>query len=149
MLPSATHPIQEIHLDISGPFVPTWDNKTYAVHFIDSFTAKSDIQLLETKGALAEALLGYKASIENHFSSQGYRVRHIRLDQAGENFANIVVSFCREQGIKLGPSQPYAPESNGLAERLVQEHWTRARVLMFGCELPKGLWGDALLTQTG
>lgn len=31
-------------------------------------------------------------------------------------------------------SPPYAPESTRLAERLVQEHWTRTRVLLYADE---------------
>ncbi len=89
-------------------------------------------------------MLQYKARVENHFAAKGYRVSDIRLDQAGENFSSIVVSFCRQQGINLAPSPAYAPESNGLAERPVQEHWTRTRVLMFGCDLPQELWDEAL-----
>jgi len=67
-----------------------------------------------------------------------------RLDQAGENFTRVVIQFCAAEGILLQPSPPYAPESNGTAERIVQEHWTRARVLLFASQLPNELWGEAL-----
>ncbi len=143
-MPAISQPIQEIHLDISGPFIPTWSDERFAVQFVDAFTAKWDIDLLKTKARLGDAPLHYKARVENHFFAKGYRVSDIRLDQARENFSSIVVSFSCQQGINLASSPAYAPESNGLAERLVQEHWTRARVLLFGCDIPQELWGDAL-----
>ena len=44
-----TAPLQQVHLDISGPFVPTLSQETYAVHFMESHTAKSDVYLLLKK----------------------------------------------------------------------------------------------------
>lgn len=32
----------------------------------------------------------------------------------------------------------------GTIERLVQENWTRARVLIFATNLPRNLWSEAL-----
>lgn len=46
--------------------------------------------------------------------------------------------------ISIQTSPSYAPESNGIAERLVQEHWMRALVLMLDSKLPQPLWGEAL-----
>jgi len=55
--PRVEHPIQEVHLDISGPFSVTIAGEKYAVHFIDAFTAKSHVSLLQSKGQLAQVLL--------------------------------------------------------------------------------------------
>ena len=132
-------PLQEIHLDISGPFIPALAGETYAAHFLESHTAKSDVVLLKARSELGKALIDYKKYSETHFASTGYRIQSLRLDQARENVKGEVASFCRQQGIHLNPSPPYAPESNGTAERIVQEHWTRARVLMFASKLPNNL----------
>ncbi len=42
--------MQEIHLDVSGPIVPTLTDELSAVHFVDAFTAKSDIDFVEVQG---------------------------------------------------------------------------------------------------
>ena len=68
----------------------------------------------------------------------------INTTQARENVKGEIEIFCKQQGIHLNPSPAYAPESNGTAERIVQEHWTRARVLIFASKLPSNLWGEAL-----
>ncbi len=51
------------------------------VHFVDAFTSKSDVDLLKTRAGLGDALLQYKARVENHFSAKGYRIKDIRLDK--------------------------------------------------------------------
>ena len=45
--------------------------------------------------------------------------------------------------IHLEASPSYAPKSNGVAERLIQEHWTRNRTLLFASNLPNIVWGEA------
>ncbi len=64
--------------------------KGFVVHFVDAFTAKSDIDVLKTKAGLGDALLKYKARVENHFAAKGYRVSDIRLDQAGRKLQYVL-----------------------------------------------------------
>lgn len=47
-------------------------------------------------------------------------------------------------GIEVKQSPTYLPASNGFIERLVQEHWTRTRVMMFGSELPQRLRAEEM-----
>lgn len=81
------------------------------MHFVDAFKANFDVYRPKTIAGLGDALLQYKARVENRFSSKVYRIRDIRIDKAGENFSSVVLSFCREEGIILAPSLPHAPES--------------------------------------
>lgn len=75
--------------------------------------------------------------MENKLLHRGYRLTQIRMDKAGENTTNELLQFCTENGIALELSPAYASQRNGAAERLVQEHWARTRVLMFDADLPK------------
>ncbi len=52
-------------------------------------------------------------------------------------------------GINLEPSPAYAKQSNSAAERLIQERWTRARVMLFACNLPNnfGMASDLVLIK--
>ncbi len=72
------------------------------------------------------------------------KMPNIRLDRPGENLSGIVIQFCNENGISIEPSPAYAPQSNGTAERLIQEHWTRARVMLMASSLPKFIWPEAV-----
>lgn len=47
-------------------------------------------------------------------------------------------------GIRMELSPAYAKQSNGDAERLIQEHWTRARVMLFAPNLTTHLWPEAM-----
>lgn len=71
-------------------------------------------------------------------------MRRISNDNAGKNLPNELMSYCREAGIEIKPSPAYESESNGLVDRLVQEYWKRALVLIFTTELPDTLWAEAL-----
>jgi len=139
-----TRLLELVHLDISGKVQPSIDGYIYTVAFLDDFTAKSDVKPLEKKSELFKALTEYKATSENQLQEYGYRLTNIRLDGAGENLSNDVKFFCQKQGIRIEPSPPYAPQINGAAERLIQEHWTRARILLFASNLPNNLWPQAI-----
>lgn len=78
----------------------------------------------------------YASYAQNTLLSVGYRIQRIRMDGVGDNMADELVYFCKKGNlIKTSPS--YGPESNGVAERLVQEQLTRARVPKFSTTLPK------------
>lgn len=95
----------------------------YALHFICSFTSKSDVALLYSRDRLFDSFKAYKMSSENHFARFGYRLLALRLDSAGEFVeSNKVHSYLKSHGIELDPSPTYTPQSHGMAERLVPEH---------------------------
>ncbi len=57
------------------------------------------------------------------------------MDHHRENLSKAVKEFCRNHGINLEASPAYAMEFNGAGERLIQEHWTRARVMLCASNL--------------
>ena len=137
-------PLAEIHFDVSGPFTETLGGNSYALQIIKPYTAKSDFFMIQKKSDVCQIVKEYSAHIENHFCHSRYKVQFLRCDRAGENLTDELKEYCANAGIEIKPSPAYAPESNGLAERLVQEHWTRARTIMFGTDLPEKLWGEAI-----
>lgn len=104
---SAAHPIKEILLDISGPFEPTWDNKTYALHFSDSFTANSDKYWFELRYSLCPRGINSISnarttwvvswvlieSVESHGTIRPFR--HLRQAQASfsKRATSLILSF--------------------------------------------------------
>ena len=135
-------PLELVHLDITGKLAtPSLGGCHYAVGFVDDFTAKTDVHFIKQESDLFISLKYYKDHSEN---LTGNRLINIRLDGAGENFSSNVTEFCMMNGIRLEPSPPHAPESNGVAERFMQELGTRARVLLFAANLPGNLWAEAM-----
>ena len=136
--------LELVRLDISGPVEPSLEKLQYTVEVLDDFTAKSDVYLLKARSELLDTFFEYKARSENELQDYGFRLTNIRMDRAGENLSNAVKEFCKHHGIGLEPSPAYAKQSNGAAERLIQEHWTRARVMLFASNLLNYLWPEAV-----
>lgn len=85
-----------------------------------------------TKAYLYKARVYYKQNSEN---VAGFFLTNFCLDCAEENTSSMVQETCRNFGIKLEFTPPYAPQSNGLAEGYIQELGMRAGVLLFGLQL--------------
>lgn len=135
---------EEIHYDLSGPITPSLGGNVYAAHFMEPTTAVSDVKFLKHKGELANQVRNYVAEVESRFSSRRIKFIRIRCNNAKENMPGDLMDYLMQNGIAVYNSPPYAPESNGLIERLVQEHWSRGRLLLFSSKLPQTLWAEAL-----
>ena len=81
---------------------------------------------------------------EIELKEKDFKLSKIRLDRARENLTSEIKSLCNKNGIKLEPYPPHAPQSKGATERFIQEHWTRARVLLFASNLPISQWPGAI-----
>ncbi len=141
---NTTRHLELIHLDISGPVESSLEGYRYTVVIVDDFTAASFGKTLKKKSELSQALGEFKHRAGLELQTYGIKLTSIRLERAGENFPNTVKEFCSDNGIHLEPSTACAPQSNGCAERFIQEHRIRARVLLFSSNLPKYLWPEAV-----
>jgi len=117
-----SQPLELVHLDISGPVKSSLAGNIFALSILDSKTSKSEVVLRKSKADLFEEFVDYKTKSEAEQFLRGLKLRNVRLGGAGENTSTAIQSFCRQHGIRLQYSPPYASESNGGAERLVQEH---------------------------
>ena len=100
--------------------------------------------MVSSKDKVCQTAKAYIAYVEKNFSTLRVRVRTLRSDRAGEKITSELQEYLANAGIIIKTSPPYAPVSNSLAERIVQENWTRARVLIFATYLPQNLWGEAM-----
>jgi len=135
-------PLELIHIDILGPITPpSLSGNKYALGIVDDRTAKTDVFFLPEKKDLTDHLINYQARSER---VTGFLLQNIRLDGAGENRSEIITNRARLSGISLDYSPPYAPQSNGIAERYMQELSLRGRVLLGGSKLEKNFWEEAM-----
>lgn len=139
------------HTDIAGPINPASTNrKTYMDVFLDDYSRMSMVYFLDRESEYFETLKGYQSLVENeqdfmaYTNAPGLRLFRIRLDRAGEHTSLDVHSYAMENGIVLEYSPPYGSQSNGVAERLIQELWKMARTLLHSTGLPTSLWGEAI-----
>ena len=73
-------------------------------------------------------------------------VKRVRSDNGGEFTSNEMVSFYDEEGILLETTCPHTPQQNGVVERKHRHLLETARALRFEANLPKGFWGECVLT---
>lgn len=91
---------------------------------------KTDVVPTEKKYDLNVVLISYINAVEAHFALEKYKITLIRSDKESENYSLELVSILDNWGIEIYFSLSYAPESNGFSKRLVQENWTKPRVLL-------------------
>jgi len=112
--PKATLPLEVIHSDVIGPLQRSYTNKRYILTFIDEFTRKSWIFLLESKAEIPKTIINFFIYLNNQFN---HTIKFFRTDRGTEYFNKKVLSYCKENGIVKTSSPPYNPQNNGIAER--------------------------------
>ncbi|RVW93973.1 Retrovirus-related Pol polyprotein from transposon TNT 1-94 [Vitis vinifera] len=76
------------------------------------------------------------------------KIQVLRTDNAREYYHNILGSYLLENGIVHQSSCIDTPQQNGVAERKNRHLMEVARSLMIASNVPKQLWGEAVLTAT-
>lgn len=140
----ASRTLEIIHSDLCGPIdPPTWDNKKYILTFIDDYTHKVIIYLLENKNETVGYFKEYVAEME---ANKNLKVAHLRCDNGGEYINTELTKFCKEKGIVLQKTIPHTPQLNGKSERLNRTLLEKTRALLFDSGLEKKFWGEAART---
>uniref|UniRef100_A0A6V7JW40 Integrase catalytic domain-containing protein n=1 Tax=Bracon brevicornis TaxID=1563983 RepID=A0A6V7JW40_9HYME len=139
-------PLFIIHLDACGPITPTtFDEKNYFVTFIDEFTHYTVIYLLKHKSEVLTVFHDYVLKVETHFNS---KIAYLYCDNGTEYLSNEFKNFCSQKGIQYHLTVPHTPQQNSIAERINRTLVEKARTLLYGANLGKELWGEAVLTAT-
>ena len=99
---------------------------------------------MKARNELCYDLIKYKTRAEDKLHERGYRILNITLDLDEENLTSEIKYSYNKEGIKLELASQKAPQSSGAAERRIQEHWSRTRVLPFAAKLPNSLWQEAI-----
>ncbi len=136
-------PLESIHLDISVPFESSLEGTCYTAVIVDESKAASFVKALK-KSELSNTIVEFKHCAEVELQIYGIKPKNTRLDRADEYLPNPVKEFCNNNSIYLEPSHACVPQSNGCAERLIPDHWTRALVVLFPSNLPKYLCPEAI-----
>lgn len=140
----ASRPLELVHTDVCGPITPTtWDGKRYFVTFIDDYTHFTIAYLISTKDEVYECLKEYYSMVCAGFGSS---VARMRCDNGGEYISRRCKEFCKEKGVVLEYTAAYTPEQNGRAERMNRTLVEKARSLIYESQLPKEMWGEAIMT---
>ena len=122
---------ERLYVDITGPFPLTggkWHksirNKMFWYGMSDEFSGKMISSYQYEKSKLVDMV----AETFEYFSGRGQKVKHIRMDNAGENQA--VEKLCKSKDITVEYTPPDTPKLNHMVERGFAIRWEGAKVLM-------------------
>jgi transposase InsO family protein len=141
---SASQPFYLIHSDVWGPSkIKTMSGKKWFVTFIDDHTRVCWVYLLEKKSEVEQRFKDFVQMIENQFQT---KIGILRSDNGTEYFNKYLSTFLVTKGIIHQSTCRDTPQQNGVAERKNRHLLEVTRAIMFSMNVPKYLWGNALLT---
>nr|GEX27830.1 zinc finger, CCHC-type [Tanacetum cinerariifolium] len=114
----------------------------YFITFIDDFSRYTYVYLWKSKDQAFETFKIYKAEVENQ---KGKKIQILKSDRGGEYFSTEFSSYCESQGLIDQRTTPYTPQQNGVAERKNKGLQDMINTMLVSANLPKNLWGEALL----
>lgn len=139
-------PFNLIHSDIWGPSrVLNVNGDRWFVIFVDDHTRVTWIYLMKHKSDLLHIFKAFLSLIQNQFNTS---IKNLRSDNGSEYMDKEMRKLLLEKGIHHQTSNVYTPQQNGIAERKHRHILSVARSLMFSMDVPKYLWGEAVLTAT-
>lgn len=137
----STRYLAKIHVDIGGPISPrTKGGFKYYITFLDDFSKELQVKLLRNREGLYKVL---EELIELSENQADTKVKRIHADN--EFKSKKIETYYTNKGIISTYSSPYSHEQNGGAERINRTLFNKVRALLIASNLPKFLWGEALL----
>jgi len=139
--PKATQILETIHSDVIGPIQKSATGKRYILTFIDEYSRKSWIFLLESKSIIPRTIINFFIYLNNQFN---YKIKNFHSDQGTEYNNKKVLNFCKENGIVKTFSPPYNPQNNGKAERFNYTIVNCAKTLLQWSKMDNKFWDYAI-----
>jgi len=106
--------LELVHSNLCGPIKPSSNGgKRYIITFIDDFSRKPWVYILQEKSKAFATFKSFKALVEKEASCQ---IKALRTDRGGEFISHEFVKFCEIHGIKRQLTAAYSPQQNGVCE---------------------------------
>ncbi|GBE88951.1 Retrovirus-related Pol polyprotein from transposon TNT 1-94 [Sparassis crispa] len=132
-----------IHSDVWGPArTETLGGKRYFTSFTDDATRWTDLYLLRVKSGTFSAYKLFEARLK---TQDGKAIKALQSDRGGEYLSQAFKDHLEVQGTISRLTVHDTPQHNGLAERINRTLPEHARAMLITAELPKSLWGEALM----
>jgi hypothetical protein len=133
-----------IHSDVCGSMpVKSLGGSFYYVIFIDDYSRKTWLYLLNTKDEVFNKFQEFKAKIENLTNK---KIKTLRIDNGGEYTSKEFVAFCKSAGIRRELIVPHNPQQNGVEERKNRSIEETVKALLNDQGLSMFLWGEETMT---
>ncbi|XP_057478145.1 retrovirus-related Pol polyprotein from transposon TNT 1-94 isoform X6 [Actinidia eriantha] len=136
-------PFMVIHSDVWASPIPSLKGHRWFVTFIDCFSRVTWVYLLKSKSEVFSCFKSFHAMVRTQFDSN---IKILRSDNGTEYIDTSFRAFLDDNGILFQTTCVGTPQQNGVAERKNRHLAEVARSLLFTMNVPKYLWGEAILT---
>ena len=109
----ASHPVERILVDTTGPFLENLIGNWYWIIVVDNYSLFSWNLFLKTKYQLPKKIEGF---FEN-MTSRGAPVKYLSYDNAREQQSKLQIA-CKKEKVTLEYTTPHTPQMNGVIERI-------------------------------
>ena len=131
-----------VHLDICGTITPISNGgKKYFITFIDDYSRKTWVYILQEKSEAFNVFKIFKARVENE---TGRTVKNLRTDCGGKYYSKVFADFCETSGIWKELTTAYTSQQNGVAERKNRTILNMVRSLLARGRVPKEFWPEVV-----
>jgi len=110
--------------------------------FTDDYSRYTSIELLKSKD---ETLNAYKTFAAWAQTQHNVKIKRLRSDRGGEYTSGDFTKFLQEQGTERRLTTHDTPQHNSVAESLNRRLLKRVRAMLHHAQLPKNLWGEAIM----
>jgi hypothetical protein len=134
---------EEIHLDLWGPLpISTIGGRKYYISFTDDYLCYTSLDLLKYKDKALSVYKGFAAWAQNQL---GVCIKRLRSNHGGKYTGHEFTKFLQEQGTEQCLTTHDMSQHNGVAEVLNHRLFERVRAILHHSQLPKSLWGEAVM----
>ncbi|CAI7781810.1 unnamed protein product [Closterium sp. NIES-54] len=121
--PPTTAPLQTLHMDVCGPArVSGQSRERYFLLVVDNYTRYTTVFPLRSKDQVVDVLIPWirtvRLQLRERFG-QDLPVLRLHSDRGGQFSSNLLIEFCRGEGILESFTLPDSPQQNGIAERRI------------------------------
>ena len=99
------------------------------------------VAVLKKKSEVFEKYVDFYKMVANQYQQP---IRVFQSDNGGEFVNTSMSQFCRDYGVHHQTSNSVTPQQNGLAERKNRQLLEIVRASLFGMNVPKSFWGEAV-----
>lgn len=129
--------------DVCGPIqVESVSKKKYFVTFVDVCSGFTVVEFLRERSEVPTLVIQY---VERMKTQLGKKPKTFRTDRGTEYMGSKLQDYLKKEGIQFQCTVGYAPEQNGVAERMNRTLMEAARTMLIDSGLPKSFWAEAIL----
>ncbi|CAI7913243.1 unnamed protein product [Closterium sp. NIES-54] len=136
--------LHTLHMDVWGPArVSGQGRERYFLLVVDDYMQYTTVFPLRSKGGVPYVLIPWIRAVRLHLRERlcvDLLVQRLHSERGGEFSSNLLLDFCRGEGILLSFTLPDSPQQNGIAERRIGLVMEVAHTSMMHAATPHFLW---------